>query len=455
MAKKSSKLNINGKQVTVETELENGAYTVKDSKGRTIGSGDAASGGNLKVSNGNLQAQQDLLGIKNTPGVTDLKTRIDTLTKLTTLIKGPAENENKAIINNNADSTQKLNLRDMGYGNALDIPGVTVPVAPNNTNGGDSDTGGNSGKDKGKSVSGDKDEDGENKTNDENPEISTRNSTKGDYEYPLNFTIDLQDHVLFQRIEYVNSGVNLGSGAIKRPSERLVNVKPLGTTTLPMPKNLQDASTVGWGEDKLNPLQAMGAGAISGLISGVDEFNKSLNDSIDAFGSNKDQLKNLLKTSVAGNIVGSNIFTRTTGAIMNNNLELLFSGTNLRTFNFNYKLTPREAKEALECKSIIRSFKQSMMPILSDQTLFLNTPNVYKIKFIQVTGNEMKEHKFLNRIKPCALVAVNVVYTPDNAYMTYGDGSMVGYDLSLSFKELEPIYSNDYDVKPGDGGMGF
>ena len=103
MAKKSSKLNLNGKKVTVETELENGAYTVKDSKGRTIAEGDAASGCNLKFSKGNLQAQQDLLGIRSTRGT-------NFQSKLTTLIKGPVENENKAIINNNASTTQKLNL---------------------------------------------------------------------------------------------------------------------------------------------------------------------------------------------------------------------------------------------------------------------------------------------------------------------------------------------------------
>ena len=49
MAKKSSKLAINGKQVTVETELQDGSYTVKDSKGRLIGTGSAQGGGPLLV----------------------------------------------------------------------------------------------------------------------------------------------------------------------------------------------------------------------------------------------------------------------------------------------------------------------------------------------------------------------------------------------------------------------
>ena len=40
---------------------------------------------------------------------------------------------------------------------------------------------------------------------------------------------------------------------------------------------------------------------------------------------------------------------------------------------------------------------------------------------------------------------MNVNYTPEGSYMTYSDGgSMTGYDLSLSFKELEPIYKDDH-----------
>ena len=51
----------------------------------------------------------------------------------------------------------------------------------------------------------------------------------------------------------------------------------------------------------------------------------------------------------------------------------------------------------------------------------------------------------MNKIKPCALRGFNVNYTPDNSYMTYGDGGLTGYDISLTFGEIEPIYANDHD----------
>jgi hypothetical protein len=31
--------------------------------------------------------------------------------------------------------------------------------------------------------------------------------------------------------------------------------------------------------------------------------------------------------------------------------------------------------------------------------------------------------------------------------MTFPDGTMTAYNITLSFKELEPVYSDEYDVK--------
>ena len=49
----------------------------------------------------------------------------------------------------------------------------------------------------------------------------------------------------------------------------------------------------------------------------------------------------------------------------------------------------------------------------------------------------------------------NVNYTPDGAYMTYKDGSPVAYNISLGFKEMEPVYDIDYDSGDGKKGTGF
>ena len=62
-----------------------------------------------------------------------------------------------------------------------------------------------------------------------------------------------------------------------------------------------------------------------------------------------------------------------------------------------------------------------------------------------ISGKTNKTHEFLPRIKECALLGVNMNYMPENSYMTYDDTSMVRYTMQLSFKELEPIFNDDYD----------
>ena len=61
-------------------------------------------------------------------------------------------------------------------------------------------------------------------------------------------------------------------------------------------------------------------------------------------------------TSSALGIFGANVSTeqllaRQSGQIFNPNLELLFNGVTLRSFSFSFKMTPRSAQEARQCKN--------------------------------------------------------------------------------------------------------
>ena len=53
---------------------------------------------------------------------------------------------------------------------------------------------------------------------------------------------------------------------------------------------------------------------------------------------------------------------------------------------------------------------------------------------------------------------MNVNYTNAGTYASYGDGSPVSIRMNLTFKELNPIYSEDYDKFTMDdinSGVGF
>ena len=48
---------------------------------------------------------------------------------------------------------------------------------------------------------------------------------------------------------------------------------------------------------------------------------------------------------------------------------------------------------------------------------------------------------------------MGVNYTPNNNYATFKNGAPVAVELSLSFRELEPVFNDQYDQ--GDENVGF
>ena len=137
-------------------------------------------------------------------------------------------------------------------------------------------------------------------------------------------------------------------------------------------------------------------------------------------------------------------------------MELLFSDVTIRNFRFSFKLAPRNPKEAEQVKLIIRAFKRNMAPQAQGGTLqggsfFLNTPNIFKLRY----RSGVKDHPFLNKFKQCFLSDMQTTYTGEGVYATYDDGTPVSMQLDLSFKEIQPIYDIDYDEGPGTGAVGY
>ncbi len=235
----------------------------------------------------------------------------------------------------------------------------------------------------------------------------------------------------------------------------------VGTIQLPMQPNLSESNSIDWNQDEINQIQMKGAGLAADAITDVRNSKTGADlgtAAINLMGGagraaqqliNSDGLGPFLTAYFAGQAVGANVVGRATGQVLNKNLELLFKGPRLRQFNFNFTFTPRSDTEAIIVKNIIRFFKTSMAPQIAPQRLFLYTPDIFQLKYIHNSGGD---HPFLNHFKPCALTNFGADYTPGNSYMTYKDGSMTQYKISMSFSELEPIYQHEHD---GVGGTGY
>ena len=157
--------------------------------------------------------------------------------------------------------------------------------------------------------------------------------------------------------------------------------------------------------------------------------------------------------ALGNNLNTNSVLGRSQGTILNSNLELLFNGVNLRTFPFSINFSPRNAGEAKMVKFIIRAFKSSMAAKKRTEEAgqggaFLGAPDIFSLEYRH--GSET--HPFLNSFKHCALTGMTVNYTQSGTYATYSDGTPVNMRMNLTFKELNPVYIEDYsDDVPGVG----
>lgn len=228
-----------------------------------------------------------------------------------------------------------------------------------------------------------------------------------------------------------------------------------GVIALPMPSNIQDSNSVSYEAGNLNKLAAEGLEAFGDLTNinafGNDFGTQTAGALTDAGAKmtellEKNKVKDLALKSLAAqgiNLFGANVslqslLARSQGKILNPNMELLFNNVTLRTFRFSFKMTPRDENESTSIKSIIRSLKRNMAAKSRD--LFLETPNIFELQYKK--GN--RPHPFLNLFKPCALSDMSINYTGENVYATYGDGTPLSMVMTLTFKELLPIYEEDY-----------
>jgi len=314
--------------------------------------------------------------------------------------------------------------------------------------------------------------------------------------YPYEALTDTTDYLQIDVSEYKSvesvSG-SLASGGSIRRFENFESVKGTtsdllsttrlesgkGTILLPIPSNIQDGNSVDFAAGNLDGLTAQIYG---GVMNGVttpgptklseisNYFSSVISQSTAPLSNNADTFKKIFLAQIAsaaaniplgGSLTRDAVFARQEGQILNQNVELLFNGVNLRSFKFSFKLTPRSPEESKQVKLIINTLKRNMAPKLGSsegENIFLKTPNVFNLTYKKGT----QKHPFLHTFKQCALTDMSVNYTGEGVYATYGGtngeggGTPVSMVMELGFKELEPIYDQDYN---GDadliGGVGY
>ena len=260
-----------------------------------------------------------------------------------------------------------------------------------------------------------------------------------------------------------------GSFALSRGSqtnnfgEKRKNKQIKHIINLPIPRNVTDSQGVQYGEGSLNPLEAFGVATVNSAITSTpsidgikNAFNKIAGTAANTISDERDQraiagaISGTAIGALGGNVDANQLIARASGQILNPNLELLFNGVGLRTFPMSFQFFPRNQQEGKVVLNIIRTLKFEMAPSRTGEGrtgVFIKQPSVFQLTYKQGNG----PHPFLNRFLPAVLSDMKVNYSASGTFSAFYDGTPTHMQVDLQFKELNPIFREDYENVSGVG----
>lgn len=149
-------------------------------------------------------------------------------------------------------------------------------------------------------------------------------------------------------------------------------------------------------------------------------------------------LGNVLKSAMSSlPQQATNAATLLNREVVNPQSELLFQGIDHRTFSYNFNLFPKNTNETTLIKNLVLFFKSNMSSEIANNTatMVLRYPNYFRIRYLK----KGTDNPFLNKIAYCVLESCDVTYK-DGATGFHKDGSPSSVNLTLRFREIEPIY---------------
>ena len=228
--------------------------------------------------------------------------------------------------------------------------------------------------------------------------------------------------------------------SLKRPATHRLDT----AIAMYMPQALNVTYGSRYVDTEISPLGAatgvLASKVLGGEVRTFQEAVKTVGDKV------APEIKKRLQTAGLGlaDMVGATgareAFEISQGEVITQRMELAFKNVNRRAFTYNFKMIPKNEKEAEEIRKIIFAFKFNMLPeMTSGRTgVTMNFPNTFDIeyKFLQ------KENDYLHRVSTCVLETMSVTYGGDRfkTFAAMGNGApVVETTINLAFKELELI----------------
>jgi len=196
----------------------------------------------------------------------------------------------------------------------------------------------------------------------------------------------------------------------------------------------------------ITTLRAVGNIA-DGVLSGLGKGN--------SLGGDPNVVQAAVAAASAIGVPGVNVenlgtlLQRAQGYAINPQLQMVYRGTGLRSFQLSFTFTPKSKDEGIQVNNIINQFRFYFSPSLGQSagkntqattnSMFLIPPSIFEIDFY-VNGQRSLN---LPRYGRCVMTALDVNHAP-NGFATYEDSTMLQTTLQMSFKEMDILTRDNF-----------
>lgn len=144
--------------------------------------------------------------------------------------------------------------------------------------------------------------------------------------------------------------------------------------------------------------------------------------------------------NAAGSVIGTGFALA--GYPINPRIEVLFSNTTQRQFNFEFLMAPRSEKESRAMKEIIKTLRFHAAPEIDAFAVGgVGVPTFIPPAEFDITFySGAAENTNIPRVNTCVLERCEVDYAPTGAWATFSNGEPVAARLSLAFREIEIVH---------------
>ena len=236
-------------------------------------------------------------------------------------------------------------------------------------------------------------------------------------------------------------------------SDRFQKAKkhPVATVILPLPRNIATQTSIGYSTESLglggiveNALRGVDGG---GGISSIEQLKALAADVGKAGGSIGESLALKAANSLSDGAVGA-----VAGFIPNPHLATLFTGMDIRNFNFSIQCTSTSPEDSAALHNIINIMKRYSLPSLSQKRISLSYPHEVFISFSEAGYADPPRTPLDNifKFKRCVLKGINITVGSQGTPSFFNNLEPTEMTIDLEFTETQIETANDYGAAAGE-----